>query len=347
MPELGITIGRERFTGWTEVAVDRSLEHIAGGFEVNAAEVEPDDPRARSFRPGLRCTVDLDGDPVIAGHIEDVSVSWSTRGHEIVLRGRDATGDLVDCAAALTAKSWRNRKLQDIAAEICKPFGIAVRAEVDTGKPFTFAIDDGESAFDVIETMCRQRGVLPVSDGLATLVFTRAGTARAAGRLAFGENIVAASFEFSDRDRFSDYIVRFQDEALAPWPGAAEAATEPEGRAADPAVTRYRPRVITAEAKGDSGNFIERATWEAAVRAGRAQRGAYTVAGWRDGAGALWRPNTIVAVQDRLSGVETDLLIAGVEYTRGQEGTRSVLSVTRPSAFALIALSEEAPLWMP
>lgn len=337
MPDLGITIDGRRYAGWKTASVHRSIEHIAGAFEVGLAETRPADTPARALRTGQRCTVDLDGDVVVTGWIDDVVPAWDQSSHGITVSGRDATGDLVDCAAADRTVQWAGRKLEQIAADICRPFGIAVRTEVDTGKPFrTEGVNPGESAFDAIESMCRQRAVLPISDGRGGLVFTRAGASRAAGSLQYAANLLAGEFTASDRDRFSTYIVRGQQDPTQLWQGAA--STGAEGRATDPAVARYRPKIVIAEAQGDGVSFADRAKWEASVRAGRARSGRYTVQGWRDASGALWTPNTLVAIRDPFTGVDRDLLIAGVEYTRGDQGTRTVLSVVRSEAFQLIAL---------
>ena len=338
MSELGLTIGGTRFTGWQEVSVDRSIENISGGFEIVAAETELEDPPARAFRPGQKCTIDLDGDVVVTGWIDAVTVAWDDTDHTITVRGRDVTGDLVDCSVE-KIRQMDGRTLDQIVSEICKPFGIQVRSETDTGIPFeTFTVSDGDEAFAAIERACRIRAVLPVSDGLGALVLTRAGTARASGELELGVNILAASFERSDEERFSEYVVRYQQQPQSGW--AATASTEQEGKAKDAGVARYRPRIIIGETQGDGATFSDRATWEASVRLGRSLRGSYTVAGWTDGAGATWKPNTIVRVRDPLAGIDTDLLIASVEFTKGPDGTRTVLTVSPRTAFDLIPVPE-------
>lgn len=343
MPELGITIDGARFTGWKSVSVHRSIEHVAGAFDIELAETEPNDPTLRSLVPGKRCTVDLDGDTVLTGWVDDAVTSWDHETHSLRLNGRDATGDLVDCP--VDSVQWSNLKLEQIVAEICRPFGIAVRTDTATGRPFDReGVNNAETAFSAIERLCRQRAVLPVSDGVGGLALTRAGTASAAGMLAYGENILAAEFTASDRSRFSEYVVKGTGDPDPGWDSgnSAGSGTAPVGRATDPNVTRYRPHVQNGETKGDGASFADRALWEASVRAGRARSGRYTVQGWRDADGRLWTPNTLVAIRDPLSGVDRELLISGVEQTRGDRGTLTVLSVVRREAFDLIALPEPA-----
>lgn len=341
MPNLGITISGKRFAGWKTVSVHRSIEHISGAFDIAMAEIEPNDPTLRSVVAGQGCTVDLDGDTVLTGWVDDVVTEWGGSEHTVRVTGRDATGDLVDCAAARSDVQWKNRKLEHIVAAICRPFGISVRAETDTGEPFAKeGVTDGESAFTAIERLCRQRAVLPVSDARGGLVLTRAGVANAGGSLAYGTNILGAEFTASNRGRFSEYIVKGHKDPVDTWDGLdpTGSITAVRGSATDPYVTRYRPMILIGEAKGDATSYRDRAKWEASVRAGRARRGSYTVQGWRDAAGKLWAPNTLVAIRDPFAGVDRALLIAGVEYQRGDRGTVSVLSVVRKEAFDLIEL---------
>ena len=348
MPDLGLTIDGVRYSGWKDISVHRSIEHISGGFEITMSEIEPEDPTLRALVPGPRCTIDLDGDTVLTGWIDEVRTSWSADRHDVSVRGRDVTGDLVDCAAVLTTHEWNNRKLEQIVAAICAPFDIEVLTMADTGRPFDKeGTQDGETAFQAIDRLCRQRAILPMSDGLGRLLLTRAGTNRTGSGLSFGENLISGEFVSSDRERFSEYIVRGSREKLENW--GPEASTEVEGRAADPAIERYRPWISIGEVAADNSTLKDRARWEASVRAGRGRSGIYTVAGWRDGTGALWSPNQLVSVRDPFAGVQGEMLTSAIEYTKGPRGTRTAITLVRPDAFDLIELPpptiREAPLW--
>ena len=97
---VAIIIGGSAHVGWTEATVTRSLETISGSFAVTLTEREPGERTPRTIRPGDECRVELAGDAVIQGYVDAVTVDYDSRGHTIAIRGRDATGDLVDCSAA-------------------------------------------------------------------------------------------------------------------------------------------------------------------------------------------------------------------------------------------------------
>lgn len=338
---LTLSVGAAVYAGWKRVAVRRSIETISGTFEIAVSERWPQQQAKLALGPGMACKVAIGGKTVITGYIDDVEPSYRDGEHGVVIRGRDATGDLVDCSAIHATGQWANRSLAEIAADLCKPFGIAVRTDVDLGDRFpTFAIQDGETAFECIERACRQRGVLPLSDGLGSLLFTRATSGRRASTpLVRGVNIKEAQGSYSDRERFRDYTVKGQSQGSDTAWGVA--AAEPMGKARDPSISRYRPLVVIAEAPGDSGKLARRAQWEANVRAGRARRATIKTQGWHQANGDLWEPNLLVTVRDDWLAIDREMLIVDVALLLGPDGSEADISVARPEAFELIELPEK------
>lgn len=335
---LELLINGIRYGGWKAIEVKRSLEAVAGSFAVQASERWPGQLTVRPIKPGDACGVLIEGERVITGYVDAVEPSHRADHHELRIQGRDRTADLVDCSATNEPGEWHGLKLERIAEELARPFGVTVRSEVDTGKPFSsFRLQTSESAFSAIERAARHRAVRPVSDGKGALALTRAGTVRVPTRLVRGENIIEASGAASLQGRFSEYIVKGQSQGDDFVFGAEAAA--PEGRAKDPNVGRFRPLVVLAEDQGDAAVFQDRARWEASSRAGKARRAAITVQGWKH-AGGLWSPNTLVRVLDDFIGINREMLIVSVVFRKDERGTVTRLSLARPEAFQLLAIPE-------
>lgn len=331
-------VGTEIYGGWQRVSVTRSIEQVANSFDLEVTERWPGQSTSRPIRPGEKCTLKLDGETVITGYVDDAEPTYDRQSHGISVRGRDATGDLVDCSAVYKTGQWANAKLDRIAKDLCTPFGIEVKVEVDVGDAFTsFKLEPGETAFECIERAARLKAVLLVSDGEGNLVITRAGKDRSESALLEGQNILSARGQFSWKDRFSTYIVKGHDR-IALDADAVASHIAPTATATDEAITRYRPRIILADDHGNKTRFRDRAEWERNVRMGRGLRGSITVQGWRDGAGKLWLPNTLVTVTSPLLYLyEAEMLIVGCLYTLDDTGTRTALSIARPQAFDLIS----------
>lgn len=340
MPDVQLTVDGRRFEGWTSVEIRRGIQQMSGSFSLTHTEHWPGQQAGQAMKPGDRCTVAIDGDTVITGHVDEVAPSYSADGHEIRVAGRDLTADLIDCSAASTPGEWHNRDLRGILRDLVAPFGIAAIVAADVGAPFRkFRIEEGESVFEAIDRACRMRAVLATSDEQGRLLIIRAGAARSSVALRRGENILSAGVRFNWRDRFSTYVVKAQQpggDFLSPAQTAQIVVT-----ATDPAVTRHRPLTVLAEHAADQGEAADRVLWEANVRAARARQATVTVQGWRQGAGGpLWMPNTIAPLHDEWLDIDQDMLITAVTWRRSNEGTVSELQLMPPGAFELRAEPE-------
>ena len=331
LQDVRLSIGGVSFSGWQAVTVVRSMEAAAGGFEVAYVSSTRTGWRIEA---GQRVQVSLAGKPVIAGWIDAVRHRYDATGHALTVSGRDASADLVDCTAVHRPSEWRQLLLEEIAALLAAPFKVLVAAEVDVQPVFpVFRLEPGETAWEAIERACRLRQCLAIPDGAGGLLITRAGASGAASGLLTGGmrgNVIAFERASDQSDRFSSYTI------LAQRPGDADGQptdfAHVTGTASDPGITRYRPLVLPAEDAADQAAAGARAQWEAVIRRARAERARATVAGWTDGAGALWRPNTKVRHRDPWDG-DGEYLIATVEYTLSEAGTLTQLELVPPEAY--------------
>jgi prophage tail gpP-like protein len=342
--EVELVLAGQRYAGWVEARIERSIEQLAGAFALRVA-TRPGEGQAlpAPLRPGLACELRVDGAPILTGRVDQVEAEHAADRAELRLQGRDASGDLVDCAALNTPGTWKNIALIALAEALCTPFGIGVGSEVAGLAPLpSFALEPGETVYEALERAARVAGVLILSDGLGGLRIAREGTERAPTALVYGENILRASVRLSDQERFSLYVVRGQapgdDQVWGP------SRNQPEGRATDDGVGRYRPHVVVAEGGLEPVRYGERADWEHRVRRGRSAEVTITVPGWHvspDPGAGLWTPNTLVRVDYPPLGLAEDLLIAGVVLVRGEGGTVAELALYRPGTYDRIPLPAE------
>jgi prophage tail gpP-like protein len=340
MPDVRLRVNGLDYGGWTRVNVVRSLEAIAGTFELRVTERWPQSGGRIPIQSGQYCAVLIDGAPVITGHVDDVEPRYDALHHEVTVRGRDATGDLVDCAARNDPGWWTSIGIVKLAKALCEPFGVPVILGPDLGADpgdyaFGFGLEAGESVFEALERLARIQAVLLMSDGKGSLVITRAGTRRLERTvLQRGLNILAMDATASMKGRFSEYFV------YGPAELTLTTLPEPtpdlrEGKAVDSLVPRHRPRIVLAEKMGSNDTFAKRAQWELAVRRARGTRLVVTVQGWAHAEG-LWEPNVLVHVDDDWVGVQADMLVAQAAYLLDEEGTRAELTLVPPDAYSLI-----------
>jgi prophage tail gpP-like protein len=255
--------------------------------------------------------------------------------------GRSRAGDLVDCSAVHKPGSWRGRRIEQIAAELAKPFGIAVSAKASTGAVLrSFALQPGETVADAIGRMLQMRGLLAISDEKGQLQILTPDSGIQVGRVEQGKHPYRLTGRHSVRDRFSTYIVKGQAAGDDERNGKAVAA--PSAEAKDAAVARYRPLIVIAEDQADGATAKQRAVWEATVRAGRSQEATVEVPGWRAPSGKLWQRVDRVELVAPAAWMDEELMIAGVRFVLDEQGRRTDLRLVRKEAYTQLAVPEKA-----
>lgn len=348
-PAPVLLVNGKIYGGWQSASITLGMEQIAGTFELTTTDRWPGHPEQWAINPGDECRLKVGAYTVISGYVDDVAIDYDKESHNIKITGRDKTGDLVDCSALHKSGQWSKANLLTIAEDLCRPFGILVKAAVDLGKAFpTYSLNDGETAFETLERAARERGILLLSDGRGGLLLTRASQERCPTALVKGRNIERGSGHFSQKDRFQQYIIKGQATGGEPFDSAqgpvgersrtdAKKHTQRKATVSDTTITRYRPLIIIAD-QGDGSTYADRAQWEMNIRAGRSARATYTVSGWEAQPGRLWRINELITVTDDFIGPPDDLLCAQVKFTLDDSGSRTELELCRVWAFDLINL---------
>lgn len=343
-----LSIGRQRFEGWTSVSVTHSIEQSASSFDLSLTDRWAMNQEPRQVRPGDACELLLEGQPLIKGWIDSARPSYSPTSRSLQVTGRALTCDLVDCSLPVEGGQYRGLSLVKLARALCAPFGVDVVNLVgDAEQPLSsdWQIEPGESAFESLERAARFVRCLLTCDPSGRLVITRAGTSVLPVHLRQGDNIVEAEAEYDHRDRFSDYAIvgdAASGGALDEEDG--EAATQAKGTVKDPDMRRYRPITLIGEDNLDNHKAKLRADWEMRRRRARSQSVQITVAGWRmPGSQQLWPINQQVPVTCPWLGLNNQvLLITAVTFTLNNDGTRTRLSLMPREGFTVDPVAPRA-----
>lgn len=319
--------------GWTSVCISAGIERVARDFNVTITRKWPGSPAdAPPVKNGDLVEVLIGSDLVITGWVEATPVRYDASSITTGIVGRSKTADLIDCSAAGTQYSGKN--LVGIASAFTQPFGISV---IDEGTPSTPVIDaqpvHGETVVECLNRLLGQVQALAYDDERGHLVLGKTGNSRATTALVLGENILSCDTERSVRERFSSYLVSGQRPGTDDDFGEATIAAIRQ-TADDSGVSRYRPHTIQQSGTATTGGCKSRCDFEARQRAARTNETTYTVQGWRQGNGQLWKPNQLVIVFDPLLGFDnTELVIAEVTYSQDGNGTTTEIRVGPVDAY--------------
>lgn len=351
-PEFVLKIGSEKFLGWLEVEVSRSLEEFAHQFSVTYTDKWTIDDEPWQIFPGEDCELLYDDKTLVTGYITQTDHDITGDTYTLSATGRSYTADLVDCSAVFEKGIWRNKTLADIAEAVCEPFGIDVEDRASATRKFKrFEIDEGETAHDLINRACSIRACLPITTSAGQLAIMRADANTPEDSLISilatssldMNSVLSRRLTHSEQDRYSEYIFKGQTKADDEF--FSYNATSKKGSAQDLSIERYRPLVIMSESAGSKEDLGERAIWERNARAARSDRLSYTVDGLQDADGNLWEPGQKVKVKDTLLKVNKTLLVVSVRSRLSINGFETELELASEEAFTVLELPERGNAW--
>lgn len=328
------TTNPRSITGWTGVRVSRGIERCPSDFDIEFTEPSPNVSDVL-VQPGDQCEVYLGPDLVLSGFVDRYMPSYDAHGHTIRITGRSKCQDIVDCSAKWPGGQLLNTPLLQVAQKLCAIYGIPVTLApgADQGNPIPqLNIMVGEPIYDVLERLCRYRALLLYDQPDGSLLLSGIGTVQAASSFQEGINVLAASAMYGMDGRFSEYdaVRQSLDTCRDVGNGGNLIAN-----VFDTGVPRFRYRAIVAESVfGGQDVAVLRANWEMARRMGRSFQIRLTTDTWRDSAGVLYTPNTLVTLN--LPGLKLKpqpWLISDVTYKRNEGGTTCDLTIMPPQAF--------------
>lgn len=359
------TAGKE-LTGWTDVAITAGITMAARSFSVGITYQWPQAKDVISaVNLGDPVEVWIGNDPVVSGYIFATPMAYSAMSLQVSVSGRSRTADIVDCAPAAwlgksvtstqagqwtaarlvppsgtiiaptspQASQWKGQTIEQIAADLCGPYGIDVVRQVSTGSPVSqHAIDPGESVFDSINRLLANCQLFAMDDAAGRLVLTSPGKGgNASGGLEMGVNILTGSIQRDAAEVFSDYVVTGQRSGSDQAYGSA--SNQIMASTTDSQTSRFRLLALDQYGEMTQDTCRQIASFEQRRRRALLQGVSYTVVGWRDALGKLWTPNSIVHVRDNCFGIDDDLLLAEVQYQLSEQGSTATLNLAPLAAF--------------
>jgi prophage tail gpP-like protein len=331
--DLVLVIGGQAYGGWSGIRVTRGVERCPSDFSIELTERYPDELAQIAIQPGLECTVSLGDDLVITGYVDAFIPRIEPAGHSITVVGRGKCCDLVDCSAEWPGGQINGSSALVIASKLAAVYGIGVVcsvAKLPVIPQFNLMIT--ETPYDVIERVSRYTALLAYELPNGNLQLARAGDTVAASGFSEGVNVQQASVEFRADQRYSTYQAFAVDEDVFSDLGNAGNLLV---TVTDPNVTRHRLLTMISEAGGAGLEVSKRrATWEMARRAGLSRAVRVTADSWRDSAGNLWMPNSMVPIDlPTLKLVSGQYVISEVSYIRNDAaGTTAELVLMQRDA---------------
>lgn len=321
------------YDGWKEVEISAGLERQARDFRLGITWCWPGQEVVRPIRQGSRCEVRIGNDLVLTGWVFSTPISYDAKQITLSVSGRSLTADLVDCAAVNKPGQWKNQGVLSIVQALAAPYNLKVGSEIPaTATLSDHTIEPGETAFESIDRLLTLFRVFSTDNAAGQVVLASVGSqGRAFDAIEVGKNVLTGSANLDFSGVFSEYQVLGQRSGTDKAYG--EKAAEVSATVKDGRTARRRAHIIHQTGQMTDELAQSRANWERGNRIGKALQSTYTVQGWRQSNGALWRHNTVVRVIDPLIGFDRDMVIAEVTYSLSDAGMITTLMVGPPEGY--------------
>jgi prophage tail gpP-like protein len=330
------TGGQGIFSDWETVWVRVRLREVPSIFRFTAAERDPV-PELWSrlqLQPGDLVEIRLGGVAAITGYILVRQAAYDAHSHAISIQGVSS-----DWAAwsggILDATSEFNGSFRDIATKVLKPFG---RTPVFEGTISEIEFKKihpgiGESVFQFLEQLARERDIILGSDSDGNLLFIGKHIGDTVDTLTEGENIKSCQCVISISEQYNPVVTRSQ--AQRSDEGSPPQAAQMESFASNDILKMYRPLLVANEHPVWTQAEVDlRNTWEVKNIRGAFIEATVVVYGWFTRGGALW--TRVVGKKVILNSPMTTLVgyamgIRSATCTQDrQSGTQTTLDLVAP-----------------
>ncbi len=356
---VSIRVGGKIYGGWKSVKISISMNQITRAFGLSVTDKFPGNLDFHRLRNGDLVQLYIGEDLVCTGYIDEVKVNYNGKQITVDVQGKSKTVDLVECCpvakygvgakqeenawkgvvigkdgqkkevppSAIQTTSWKNLKTSEIMASLAAPYGIAVHSIGEVGnKLANHTVVPGETVSESINRLITKDNLVVMDDEAGDLVIVEPGDAGdCTDALELGKNILSGDAKFNASKLFSRYVVLGQHSGTDTDFGRS--ASEDKGVVDSAFVTRPRLKVIKDQGQSGKKTCGERADFERRYQEALYHSATYTVQGWRQSDGSLWKVNSMVNVVDKLLGIKDSLLISSLSFSLTNQGSTTSLTV--------------------
>lgn len=336
-----LLVGGKKYTGWDSVQIDISFNSFARGCQLTATRQSRIASLCEGIENGLLAVVKIGGDTVLTGYIVSKELSYTDKNVNIIISVKSRTVDLEECSIPFEKPhSWKNFNAIDAIKIVSSYYGISVIQNTQSKPIRNIEFSSHGTIKEAFIKILKANSLLVCDDAFGNFVICTSGSnGHATDDLKFGVNVLSGKRNHDVSNVFKHYVVIGQ-------------STDPKSEKTKPgnAVNGYsdndyfpRERWSVTEQSGNRSQAELQARAELLLTnsIGNADVLTYTVQGWRQSNGDLWKINSLVHVVDPMLNVEQDLLIAKISFRlNNDDGSTTELTLKDKNAFLITDLPE-------
>lgn len=288
--KIYVAVNGLKFSGWTSVRIAEKLEAMTRTFEVGYTQkpggVDP-------LKAGDAVEVMIGDDLVLSGWITAVKTSYTSASLTRTVTGASKTVDIGDsCLPRGADRQYKKLPPKELLESICKHFGVEVVDQVGKTDRISASFNADAKIFDVLKKVLLKNALILSDDEKGRLVIALSGGGgRASDRLEVGGNVLSGECACDASGLFRHYGV--VGNGTNPGSTKSPKDMKPDKWSDSEAVSRERTKVVVQKGNATAEEMQTRADNMKAYAEARARTLKYTVHGWRQSDGSLWKPNTL------------------------------------------------------
>ena len=352
MSNIYLEVNGERYTGFTNIQIDKSIPALSGKFTfATTVKESPTGVIQNDLKAQDSVRIFIDDNVVLTGYIDNLSISYSTSDHQIVVQGREKTSDLVDCS--IIANPYLQKDFTKLARIVLKDNGynnISIINKVGNLPVLTVDASEknsselpnneittqtSESIAEFLYRYARQIQVLLLTNEDGNIEITKEGSNSMSGDLiSSGDqaNILSASIGISTAERFRTLKIVSQGSSS----DFTQSVIEQEITKIDNQIRSPRRIILTVPTNSQVSSITDLANWNINIRRAKGTRYNCTVQGFYNTRSKkeLWKINNIVQINDDKFQINGLFLIEAVTFSKDLNGSFTDLSIVKRGSFS-------------
>jgi prophage tail gpP-like protein len=343
--QITVLIDNEKFEGFTDISLERTMETVASSFTLSTTIKEEDDRTILNpLKVQSEVKILIDDELWLTGKIENVSVSYDESSHGIQAVGRDKTADLLD--SSIIQKQYTERNFIKLLTRVLNDNGysdikvinnLSRNIELPSGE--VIVTESSDTIFSFIDRYAQRLQIFINSDEEGNLVISTEGSEGAGGALVSVKggkenNIKSANITVNSLDRFRFIEVYSQSDNTT----FSKNSISQKGSFEDKQIAGNRRKIMISGKATQKKVLDQIAEWNVVVRRAKGLRYNCEVVGFYTGRdnGLLWQPNTIVQIKDDKCDMDGAYLIQGVTFNKNlSTGSTTKLSIVEIGSFTI------------
>lgn len=346
-----LEIDGEKYEFFTSISISSELNTTARNATVELTGTLPTGQMfLQKFTVGQSVRVYVADELMLTGYITATPFSYTATDFNATIAVQSRTIDIVQCSpmkagqtigriktgknivrpSQNTALCFRNQTSRQIVADLIAPYGAGLVIEdssVLTDKR-SYDVDPNKTVLSNLKDIINSDDLWLCDDEEGNLVVTGKAS-EVSGTISLGKEIKSGNARFDGSHLFSEWEVIGQSSGKGSKGGKSINCAN---GSATLNFSRPRYKAIKNDSQCTDSKTQTQANGECQLAQSDFRTVQYTVQGWRDGNGNLWKINRLVTVDDSfLFSDRIDMLIKSVTFNLSNEGgMTTVLDVAPP-----------------